>query len=258
MELTASYERVIPVDVRERYELRETRNAAAILAATNPGRFAEIIAALREFELLKSDLVNPGGNESKLAHRLNDAFRSRGWREGRCDTRVTSALRIMPYGQAGERSARVIESSVFSTGYKVDNVKDRVALDIEWNAKDGNLDRDIGAYRALYDTGIIDAAVIVTRTQDDLRARAYELAIEDGLPPDEAARRLGTTTTTNLVKLEPRMTRGDTGGCPLLAVAISGRCLAVQERATPAADLHLFAMPRDGDDSADSSFPDRS
>jgi len=252
MELTASYANVVPGDVLARYELRETRNAAAILAATNPSQFAELMEVLQEFVLLRSDLVNPGGNESKLAHRLNDAFRSRGWREGRCDTRVTSALRIMPYGQAGERSARVIESSVFSTGYKVDNVKDRVALDIEWNAKDGNLDRDIGAYRALYDTGIIDAAVIITRTQEDLRARAYELALEDGLPPDAAAKRLGTTTTTNLVKLEPRMTRGDTGGCPLLAVAISARCLAVQKQPAPPADLHLFAMSQNSDESGNS------
>lgn len=237
MELTASYERVVPDDVRDRYELRETRNAAAILAATNPERFDEIVAVLREFELLKADLVDPGGNESNLAHRLNDAFRSRGWREGRCDTRVISELRIMPYRQAGERSPRVIESEVFSTGYKVDNVKDRVALDIEWNAKDGNLDRDIGAYRALYDTGIIDAALIITRTQEDLRATAYELAIEDGLPESEASKRLSTTTTTNLVKLEPRMTRGDTGGCPLLVVAISPRCLAMDAPSQLRADI---------------------
>lgn len=247
MKLTASYANVVPEDVLARYELRETRNAAAILAATNPVQFAELMAVLQEFVLLRSDLVNAGGNESKLAHRLNDAFRSRGWREGRCDTRVISALRIMPYGQAGERSARVVESEVFSTGYKVDNVKDRVALDIEWNAKDGNLDRDIGAYRALYDTGIIDAAVIITRTHEDLRARAYELAIEDGLPDSEAAKRLGTTTTTNLVKLEPRMTRGDPGGCPLLVVAISARCLATHKPATPPTDLRLFEISRNSD-----------
>lgn len=44
-----------------------------------------------------------------------------------------------------------------SESYLIDNVKDRVALDIEWHAKDGNLDRDLAAYRAFYDTGLIDA-----------------------------------------------------------------------------------------------------
>lgn len=226
VELTTSYEQVVPAQVRGRYELRETRNASAILAATNPGQFQEIVEVLEGFGLSTDDLVNPGGNQSKLAARLNDAFRSRGWREGRVDTRISSELRIMPYAPAGERNTRVIESAVFNEGYKVDNVKGRVALDVEWNAKDGNLDRDIGAYRALYDSGIIDAAVIITRTQEDLRVLAYRLALETGQSQDEAARRLSTTTTTNLDKLLPRMTRGDTGGCPLLAVAVSPRCWA--------------------------------
>jgi hypothetical protein len=35
---------------------------------------------------------------------------------------------------------------------------------------------------------------------------------------------LETSTTTNLTKLEPRMTRGTAGGCPVLAVAITARC----------------------------------
>jgi hypothetical protein len=41
------------------------------------------------------------------------------------------------------------------------DVKGRVALDVEWHAKDGNLDRDIVAYRALDDAGIMDGAVMV-------------------------------------------------------------------------------------------------
>lgn len=224
VDLTRSYEQAMAPGVRDRYELRETRNASAILAATSPVEFQQIIEVLTGFELTTDDLVNPGGNQSKLAARLNSAFRSRGWREGRVDTRIWSALRITPYAPAGEKVPRVMESQVFNEGYKVDNVKARVALDVEWNAKDGNLDRDIGAYRALYDSAIIDAGVIITRTQEDLRSLASRLALEAGQSYEEANRRLGTTTTTNLDKLEPRMTRGDTGGCPLLAVAISARC----------------------------------
>ncbi len=222
VDLTVSYLAVVPDEVRERYELRETRNAAAILASTNPDEFGHVVGVLASFVLSTSDLVDPGGNESKLAARLNAAFRDQGWREGRYDTRITGSLRIMPYARAGEGKQRVVETEVFNEGYKVDNVKGRVALDVEWNAKDGNLDRDIGAYRALYDAGMIDAAVLITRTQDDLRALAVRLAAEAGYA--DADTRLKTTTTTNLVKLLPRMTRGDAGGCPLLAVAITARC----------------------------------
>jgi hypothetical protein len=224
VDLTASYDIHVPKALRERYELRETRNAAAILASTSPREFQDIIDVLSGFSLSTADLINPGGNDSQIAVRLNRAFRDRGWREGRHDTRITSILVVMPYRPAGETKPQEVKKDVLNEGYKVDNVKNRVALDIEWNAKDGNLDRDIGAYRSLYDAGIIDVAVLVTRTHEDLRSLAVRFATEAGVPG--AATRLSTTTTTNLGKLLPRMTRGDGGGCPILAVAITSRCLA--------------------------------
>lgn len=225
MELTRSWSTALPAALAERYELRETRNAAAVLAATCPEEFAELCDVLAEFVLLPEDLIEPGGNESKLAARLNTAFRDTGWREGRVDTVVRSELRIQPHRPAGEERETVREQEVVNEGYKVDNVKGRVALDVEWNAKDGNLDRDIGAYRALYDVGLIDGAVLVTRTQDDLRAAAAGLALAAGQTSKQARSHLGTSTTTNLTKLVPRLTRGDAGGCPLLVVAVSARCL---------------------------------
>lgn len=164
MDLTDSYERVLPEKVRARYVIRETRQAAAILEATNPELFAEMVSALNEFEIVSSDLLTAGGQETKLARRFNASFRNRGWREARVDTEIELRLRIMPYKPAGETKAEVITTPVSNKGYKVDNFKGRVALDLEWNAKDGNLDRDIGAYRALYEAGFIDVGVIVTRT----------------------------------------------------------------------------------------------
>jgi hypothetical protein len=217
VDLTTSYEAVIPVDVRARFEMREVRNAAAVLAATNPDAFAEIVGVLDDFVLEALDITEPGGGKSRLAIRVDDTFRRLGWREGRHDTRVTSVLSLQPYRAAGERTTRVVEREVVSIGYKVDNVKDRVALDVEWNAKDGNLDRDVGAYRALYDAGIIDGGVIITRSFASIR----DLAIRLG-----RTKAFATTTTTTIDKLEPRMTRGDGGGCPILAVAITDRCYA--------------------------------
>lgn len=224
MEMTTSYLGSVPQRVRERYELRETRNAAAILKATNPAEFDEFVSVLDDFWLTTDDLVKPGGNESAAAVKLNSAFRGVGWRSGRVDTQVKSILLVQPYAPAGEKRAHVRESEVLNEGYKVDNVKGRIALDVEWNAKDGNLDRDIGAYRALYDAGLIDGGVILTRTHQDLKALAGRLARKAGLSEETASKRLGTSTTTNLEKLEPRMTRGDGGGCPLLAIAITRHC----------------------------------
>ena len=59
--------------------------------------------------------------------------------------------------------------------YWVDNRKGRVLVDIEWNAKDGNLDRDLAAYRAWHEAGLIDAAMIITKHREDLLVKAIEL-----------------------------------------------------------------------------------
>ncbi len=219
MDLTESYATHFPADVLGRYVFRETRNAAAILSATNPAELEQIIEALRWLKLTPADITEAGGNKSDLALRLDHHFRESGWREGRHDTEIRSALILQPYRPAGETEPRVAKTEVKNEGYKVDNVKARVALDVEWNAKDGNLDRDIGAYRALYDAGIIDVGVIITRTQVDLREAALRI--------DPTTTKFNTTTTTNLGKLLPRLTRGDAGGCPVLAIAISSRCFEV-------------------------------
>ena len=214
MKLTDSYLRVFPASVLDRYTFKEVRQAAAVLANTSPGEFAEIVSVLEGFRLGDSDFLVPGGSKGEVAKRLDEAFRRLGWREGRHDTRIVTELRLMPYAPAGENRPTSVTTEVLAEGYKTDNVKGGVALDVEWNAKDGNLDRDIGAYRALYDAGVISAGVVLTRTTDDLRALGKRL----GRDP------LGTTTTTNIEKLEPRMTRGDAGGCPVLAIAITARC----------------------------------
>ena len=212
MDLTQSFEEAFPREILERYDLVEVSDAATILKHTSPEEFGQIVEVLGEFALTDEDFLKPGGQKSTVAARLDLAFRERGWREGRHDTKVTSILPLSPY--AGEAKRAPVETEVVNEGYKVDNVKGSVALDVEWNAKDGNLDRDVSAYRALYDAGIITAAIIVTRTQEDLRRLGERI----GRNP------FGTTTTTNLGKLTPRMTRGDSGGCPLLAIAITARC----------------------------------
>jgi hypothetical protein len=215
VDLTTSYLRVLPADVLKRYDVRETRYAAAVLKHTNRKECSDLVEALRGFKLERNDIVMPGGNEGPVAKRLNTAFRASGWREGKYDATLRSELRLMPYSPAGETEPKLIDSEVFSPDYKVDNIKGGVALDIEWNAKDGNLDRDLAAYRTLYEAGIIMVAVIITRAHADIRALSLRLG-RNGFK---------TTTTTNLEKLEPRLTRGLAGGCPLLAIAITSRCM---------------------------------
>ena len=215
MDLTDSYKKTLPAKVLTRYEVREVRDAAAVISSTNPQEWEDIVSVLSAFKLRKTDIVTPGGGKSQVAVRLDTAFREFGWREGRYDRKIKSSLRLMPYSAAGEKVATVTETDVDSEGYKVDNVKGKIALDVEWNAKDGNLDRDLAAYRALYEVGIIAAGVIVTRSYQEI----YNLSQRLGRDA------FGTTTTTTIEKLEPRLTRGDSGGCPVLALAITSRTM---------------------------------
>jgi hypothetical protein len=110
-------------------------------------------------------------------------------------------------------------------GYLVDNFKGRVALDVEWNAKDGNLDRDLSAYRAWHEAGVISAAVLITQDRLSLKNLAQELwgVYQKALPEEGRNPKLpidlNTSTTTNLDKAALRVRRGVMGTCPLLIVA---------------------------------------
>lgn len=218
MDLTESYRSVVPEPLLARFEWREVRNAAAIAKATNPEEWADIMTVLAQFELTLAELMLPGGNKSGLTGRLEGALKDRGWRESRLDTEITLTTQRRPHRAAGETKTQHETSSVANQGYLVDGFKGRMALDVEWNAKDGNFDRDVGTYRAMYEAGFIDAGVIITRTHDDLRAAALE--------QDPSTTKFDTTTTTNLDKLVPKLTRGDAGGCPVLAIAICVRTLS--------------------------------
>lgn len=223
MDLTHSYERVFPPQVLDRYEFVETRNAAAVLAASDPAAFDDLVAVVGNFQLLTSDLTTSGGNQSALAGRLNEAIRAKGFREAAVDTTIELRLEVRPYRPAGEETVHVDTRTVTNKGFRTDGFRGRVAVDVEWNAKDGHLDRDLAAYRALYELALIDAAVLITRTHFDLRDLAFRLRKRAGMADAEAATMLRTTTTTNIEKLRPKLTRGDAGGCPVLGICISRR-----------------------------------
>lgn len=210
MDLTNSYEMHVPDDVLLRYEFVEVRNAAAVLKASDPALFDEVVEVLDDFYVQAADITVPGGNRGTIAIKLDRAFEDRSW----VPVRINTWYNLV--GKIKGTTSVVFDSSVHNDGFEVDNMKGRVALDVEWNAKDGNLDRDLSAYRALYDVGLIDCAVIITRDY----ASILQLA-EIDLQDMDAVRRLKSTTTTNIQKLRPRLSRGDAGGCPVLGVAIT-------------------------------------
>lgn len=237
MELTESWKNVVPEEIQARYRFVETRNAATTFQAGHPEEFAEVMAVLAAFRFDLDRIIRPGGSKHFIPKEIDEAFREMGWREARYDQELVTKLVLQPYRRAGEDRASTHESKNIYGGHKIDNVKSRVALEVEWNPKDGNLDRDFGNFRSLYDGGAIDVGIIVTRTEDRMKELWYDTIGAAKVHPeahsseawakrlrDTADNPLGTSTTSNFEKLSPRVERGDGGGCPILAIAITAAC----------------------------------
>lgn len=238
MDLTESWRTELPASVVERYDIIETRNAAAMFKASNPELLGEMATILDGFYFDVERIVRGGGSKHFISAELDEAFRAEGWREAKFKQNLATELVLNPYKPAGEKS-KVIRTSVSEyEGHQIDNVKGRIGLDVEWNPKDGNLDRDFSNFRNLYDAGVLDLGILIVRRETGMRtlwsetiARAQELNDANFVSAEWSQRLkktpvdpLGTTTTSNFEKLITRVKRGDGGGCPILAIAITTRC----------------------------------
>lgn len=210
---------ILKPSVRRRWDFRETSSAAAVIKAVCPDEWADILTFLTKFTLDPQLWLKKGGNRGDIAKMIDESFAQRGWRETRVDLHTEGRL----YAKTGHEIGRL--PVVKQEGYLVDNFKGRVALDVEWNAKDGNLDRDLSAYRSWHEAGVISAAVLITQDRlrlkelattiwGDYQATLLEQERTSALPID-----LRTSTTTNLEKAELRIRRGVMGTCPLLVIA---------------------------------------
>jgi hypothetical protein len=155
----------VPQDLMDLYEVHNFRHAAEVLSTSYRPEFDELLTSLRDFRITLSDITDKGGNESEIPKRISKLLRPRGWFETRIqgDLMVTQTFR----DESGPKSVeRKIERRIeaFLDGHKVDYVRNGVAFDLEWNAKDQTFDRDLYAFRAFHDCGVIGAAVLVTRS----------------------------------------------------------------------------------------------
>lgn len=220
---TATYNDPLVLDpfIRSRWAFLETSSAAAVLRSVCPLEWTDITDVLRNFQLNPARWLRAGGNRGDVAQEIDDMFAQRGWREMRLDL-VTQGILVTRGGQVVDQLP-----PMFQEGYLVDNFKGRVVLDVEWNAKDGNLDRDMSAYRSWHEAGVISAAVLITQDRAALKPLAEHLWSEyqNTLPPEQRSPRLpidlNTSTTTNFEKAALRVRRGVMGTCPLLVVAAS-------------------------------------
>lgn len=160
---------VLPAAARDHWEFMETNSAAAVMKAVCPAEWQDIVQVLSRYRLNAEFWLKPGGNRGDIAEQVDRAFGERGWREARLDLETSGILL--------NKNAELIGTlpPVKQEGYLVDNYKGRVVLDVEWNAKDGNLDRDLASYRSWYEAGVISAGVIITKDRPRLLTLARQI-----------------------------------------------------------------------------------
>jgi hypothetical protein len=240
----ADIERYISAEVRERYDVYSYRHAAAILATSFPEALAEIEAALLDFRITTKDIGTPGGNESDIPKKYSRTLRPAGWVEARIQGDLL--VRMQEYEEEflssgktrktkrPEPEPRLIKN--FIDGHKIDYVKDRVALDLEWNSKDQTFDRDLYAMRAFHECGLISLGVMVTRSEklNPVFQRVPQLT-RTGEPdifqsgtnagqPKTVRAKYGASTTW-MGKLLYRLNAGRHGGCPILVFGITPKLI---------------------------------
>ena len=208
---------LIPDDLRQLYHVDEWRNAAGVLTTACPEEWQEIVEVLRTFKLRRSEIVAAGGAKSPIARQIDGGFYARGWEEKQFSTAI-----------------RLDGETFESPTHKIDCLKGRVALEVEWNNKDPFFDRDLNNFRLLFDLRAIDVGVIVTRGSE-LQTIFKSL----GKGSSYGA------STTHRDKLLPRIEGGGGGGCPVLTFAIKPALYVDDGDPTPEQVAAVAATPAD-------------
>lgn len=213
----------VPADILARYEVYSYRNAALIISEAHPAEFAELLDALRAFNLTREIIAKPGGSESDVPKLFSAELRQHGWHETtiQADLLVRLLWRQEQANAKGKLAmtpmSRETIKAKFLDGHKVDYVKNRVAFDLEWNSKDQTFDRDLYAFSAFSQCGVIDVGVLLTR--------GYSLEpVIRSFPVREVAKKYGASSTW-MGKLLYRLNAGRNGSCPVLAFGIKPECI---------------------------------
>lgn len=200
----------IPASLLSKYEIHNFNHAAEVLSEAYKAEYSEIIGALEIFTLSVSDIVAGGGNESAVPKKLSAYLHPLEWQE----VKISGDLLVKLHRR---NPSQITEFTIqdFIDGHNIDYVKNRVAVDMEWNSKDQTFDRDLYAFRTFYECGIISCGVIITRSEQ-LNPVFGKLGIK---------KKYGASTTW-MGKLLPRISSGRHGGCPLMVVGITPKAIS--------------------------------
>lgn len=187
---------LIPDRLHQRYAFDERHHATSILSVDFPQEFKDLLDCLDAFHLKKSDILTPGGGRSPIPIAIDGFLGRRGWAERRFDINITVDKQPIPIPT-----------------HKIDNFKNRVGVEVEWNNKTEFYDRDLNNFRLLWEMRVLAVGVIITRLSELQR-------LFDQLGKGQSY----GNSTTHWDKLIPKVESGGAGGCPLVLVGMGMHC----------------------------------
>jgi len=187
---------LIPEEVRGRYRVEDRDHACAILATDFSKEFEDLCNCLSAFSLKRSAILTPGGGRSPIPREIDGFLGGLGWESKSFDIDI-----------------RVDKKAIPIPTHKIDNFKNRVGVEVEWNNKTEFYDRDLNNFRLLRELRVLSVGVIITRLTE-LQHLFDELGKGDSYG----------NSTTHWDKLMPKVDGGAAGGCPLLLVGMGRRC----------------------------------
>lgn len=203
-------------ELLNKFEFHNYGHALEILSQAFPDEWNEIQDCLAALHISIDDLTAAGGNETAIPKKLDALLYPLGWRE----IRITGDLLVKMYPRGKSRghfSTTPFDEKLITgyiDGHNIDFVKDKVAFDLEWNSKDQTFDRDLLAMRTYFDCGLIEAGIILTRSEE-----LNDIFSELGILSKYGA------STTWIGKLNYRLKSRRNGGCPVLAIGIKKACI---------------------------------
>ena len=178
------------------YNVLVRGHADLIFKHNNPSDYQNMVDTLSGYTIPLDDILIGGGSKSKPTKALEAKFNAHGW--------TPETIQIQDqytYLTSG------VTDGIGCITHEIDHFihTGKIGVEIEWNNKDTFFDRDLGAFGVLYQKGIVDVGVIITRgstLQELLHSQKYG------------------TSTTHWNKLINKIGLGIGGNFPLIALGI--------------------------------------
>ena len=102
----------IPAEVRNKYEFHNYGHALEILHMACVEEWGDVLAALRQFQIKRSDIFAAGGSESAIPKKFSNILFPRGWQE----IKFSGDLHVRVYQRTGGLIEEKIVTNLIDAG----------------------------------------------------------------------------------------------------------------------------------------------